>query len=186
MTAPELWGVIQAEGSGVTGTRSDGSLYEAKRLSTVAPGGFYTLLSLPPGVNRATTLAFARAQVGDRYGYLTDASEAIDIASPDWFHFPFRRPGTWICSALGMESVRAGGGIYDWPDIYNVTPAEGYGALIDGGAKVITIADAQPGDVGFCHSKGVIGKGIRVAQWFDGEKWATYNHMFVLDRQWPA
>jgi len=103
--------VIQAEPSGVTND---------KTIDTV---GEYELITPPSNVNVDNMLTFARSQVGSRYGWLSILSIVFDIATPSWF-WSVRRPHTWICSALVAESLRAGGWIVDWGDIYCVTPAQ--------------------------------------------------------------
>ena len=173
--------VIQAEAHGVTGTRPDGTPFLARSLEDVAPRGWYRLLRLPPGTDRARVLEFGRHEVGNRYGFLTIASIGIEKATPIWLHVPFRRPGTWVCSALGAEAVARGGWYHRWPDIYSVTPAEAMHALLESGAVEITAEEAQPGDVGFCHSAGFVGAAIRFAQ--RGLPDADINHMFIIDRR---
>ena len=73
------------------------------------------------------SVEFAKAQVSDPYGYLTILSIAVNIVAP-WF-LTVRKPGTWICSALVAESLRAGGWLHDWQDIYMVSPAQLYDAV---------------------------------------------------------
>jgi len=42
----------------------------------------------------------------------------------------------------------------------------------------------QTGDLVFCHTTGLIGRAIRVAQYFDGDgKFSKWNHVAILDRQ---
>jgi hypothetical protein len=103
--------IIQAEPSGVT----DDKLIESV--------GSYTLVEPHLTHDRADILAFARAQVGSHYGWGSILSVALDIMTPNWFP-SFRRPGTWICSALVGESLRFGGWLKSWKDIYTVTPAQ--------------------------------------------------------------
>lgn len=107
------WTVIQAEGRGVT----RGTL-----LSTMAPGGGYAVVPLPEDVCRDDVLAFARAQVGDPYGFVTIASIVLTILSPTFLNVA--APGTWICSALAAESLRCGGWIHNWPSVSQVSPAQ--------------------------------------------------------------
>ena len=101
--------VIQAEAKGVTND---------KPLSSV---GLYELVS--PDINVNTALSFVRAQVGKRYGWLSIVSIVFDVITPDWAP-AVRRRNTWICSALVAESMRAGGWLANWGDIYIVTPAQ--------------------------------------------------------------
>jgi len=103
--------VIQAEARGVT---------DDKALHTV---GRYTLVDMPRHVDVEDALHFAREQVGSSYGWLTILSIAIDIVTPFWF-VAFRRGNSWICSALVGESLRAGGWVRNFADVYCVTPAQ--------------------------------------------------------------
>lgn len=112
------WTVIQAEGCGVT---------EGAPLSQVAPGGSYEVLRLPGQLTRAKVLTFARAQVGRRYGFVTIASILVTLFTPRFFNVML--PGTWICSAVAAESWRFAGWYHDWPDIYQVSPAQLWVAL---------------------------------------------------------
>jgi hypothetical protein len=103
--------VIQAEPRGVTND---------KTIDTV---GEYQLVSVDNIANADDVLTFARKEVGSRYGWLSIVSIAIDIVTPNWFP-AFRRPYTYVCSALGAEALRAGGWIHRWADVYTVTPAQ--------------------------------------------------------------
>ncbi len=107
------WTVIQAEARGVT---------RGAKLASVAPGGSYVVLAAPAGTDRTAVLAFARAQVGRRYGFLTIASALVTILLPSFLDVML--PDTWICSALTAESWRCGGWVHNWPDLYQVSPAE--------------------------------------------------------------
>lgn len=107
------WIVGQAEGHGVTCD---------KTLASIAPGGTYEIVPLPPGVDRAKVLEFLRAQVGRPYGFLTIVSIVITLISPKFLNVML--PDTWICSAVVAEGLRAGGWIHNWPDVYQVTPAQ--------------------------------------------------------------
>lgn len=106
--------LIQAEAKGVTND---------KTLASVAPGGKYVLIEPPHDIDVDDMLAFARQEVGSQYGWLSIVSIALDIVLPLWF-VAFRRPSTWICSALIAESMRAGGWRREWADVYVVTPAQ--------------------------------------------------------------
>lgn len=108
------WVVIEATARGVT----------SGYLSTIAPGGRYEVVALPLGVDAAKVLAFARAQVGVRYGFVTIASIALNLLTPSFFRLDVRRSGTWICSALGATSMLAGGWLHPVRDYYQITPAE--------------------------------------------------------------
>jgi hypothetical protein len=122
--------VIQATIRGVTNTA---------RLDEVAPGGSYTLITPPAGVDVDKLLEFCRAQVGVQYGILTIAAIAIDVVT--WNFVPaFRgaRKNSWICSALIEEALRYAGWYYPWVDIYQIFPDEGYNALVSVGAKAFS------------------------------------------------
>jgi hypothetical protein len=112
------WTVIQAEAHGVT---------RDKRLHHIAPGGVYEVVP-SPAPHPETSVAFAKSHVGDGYGFVTIASILATLLTPRFFNVML--PGTWICSALAAESLRAGGWLRSWPDIYTVTPAELYDALV--------------------------------------------------------
>jgi len=107
------WVVGQAEARGVT---------LGATLATVAPGGSYEIVPVPAGVDRAKELEFLRAQVGRRYGFVTIASILITILTPVFLNV--MASDTWICSAVTAEGLRAGGWIHNWPDIYQVNPAQ--------------------------------------------------------------
>ncbi len=177
------WTVVQAEAHGVTGTRPDGTPFLARRLDTVAPGGWTCLVRPPGGVEPARTMGFARGEVGAAYGFATVAATAVDILTPTWFHVPLRRPGTWICSALVGEALRCGGWYARWPDIYQVTPAQLMSALLASGGREIEVADAQPGDVGFAHGAGFLSGAIRFGQHLARESDWQVNHAFLVDRR---
>ena len=113
--------VIQATLKGVTDT---------ERLDSVAPGGTYTLVPTPEGVDPTQTLAFAKAQVGIEYGFWTIIAISLDIVTWQWFpSFRGARKQSWICSALVCEALRFGGWLHPWVSIYTVTPAQGWDAL---------------------------------------------------------
>ena len=101
--------IIQAEPHGVTND---------KTIDTV---GEYRVVTPPADVDKV--LAFARGEVGRRYGWLSILTIAFDIATPPWLP-SLRRPDTWVCSALVGEALRAGGWVQSWPDVYCVTPAQ--------------------------------------------------------------
>jgi hypothetical protein len=114
--------VIQAEAHGVTGKG-----FHRRTLDQVSPGGTYEVVQPPSTTSRVRILAFARAQVGTPYGFFTILSEVCNTVSPQWM--TFRWTNSWICSALAAESLRFGGWLHNWPDIYQVTPSELYVAL---------------------------------------------------------
>jgi hypothetical protein len=107
------WSVIQAEARGVT---------QGAKLSTVAPGGRYVVVSALPVADDESALNFARAQVGRRYGFLTIASIVTTVLLPKFVNVML--PDTWICSALAAEALRCGGWVHNWPDVYQVSPAQ--------------------------------------------------------------
>ena len=114
--------IIQATLRGVT---------ETARLSEVAPGGSYLTMPPPDGVDRHEMLVFAKSQVGIEYGFWTILAIALDIVTWDWFPaFRGARKQSWICSALVEESMRYGGWLRHWIDIYTVTPAQSYLAIL--------------------------------------------------------
>ena len=107
--------VIQATAKGVT---------DNAYLDDIAPGGKYEILSLPVGVDRQKFLFFMASQVGDKYGFLTIVSCALDMYLPD--AICLRRANTWICSGLVAGALWFGGykGATKWPDLYTVTPSQ--------------------------------------------------------------
>ena len=112
--------VVQAEGHGVT-SRWMRSVHEVAPVVELVPC---------PAPDWQRVVEFADAQVHDDYGFLTIFSIACSIVAP-WF-LTIRQPGTWVCSALAGECLRAGGWLHDWPDVYQVSPAQLYGAVKDG------------------------------------------------------
>lgn len=87
----------------------------------------YELVSLPSTCSSGMAWIFANAQVGDKYGWVTDVSMGLNMLTPD--RFSLRKPGTWQCAALVAEALRFGGWLHDWPDIYALFPAQVYEAL---------------------------------------------------------
>jgi hypothetical protein len=116
------WWVIQADAHGVTGSRNDGTTFHPRKLSEVAPGGWYVLVDPPPGTDVETGLAWLRGEVGDEYGFLVIASILATFAIPGQT-VNVMLSYTWICSALAGEYLRAGGWSHRWADIYQVRPA---------------------------------------------------------------
>lgn len=124
------WYVIQAEAKGVT---------KDKRLSTIAPGGAYVVVPSPCNnikgcVTTEDQLDFAIAQVGDKYGFLTIASIVVSLLLPRFINVML--PNTWICSAVAAESLRCGGWVHNWPNIYQVSPAQLWEAVSPVGVKL--------------------------------------------------
>jgi hypothetical protein len=114
---PANWTVLQAEGKGVA----------AAALSSVAPGGNYEIVRLPVTCEASKVTKFMRAQTGSRYGFVTVASILVTLLTPRFFDV--MKPGTWICSAVAAESMRYGGWLHNWGDLYTVSPAELWVAL---------------------------------------------------------
>ncbi len=115
------WYVIQAEIRGVTDTC---------KLIDVAPGGKFIVVEPPIECDREKILEFNRAQVGTRYSLLTILAIAIDIVTWNWVPaFSNSRRRSWVCSGLVNESMRYAGWLYEWVNIYIVTPQQGYFAL---------------------------------------------------------
>jgi hypothetical protein len=112
------WALIQALGSGVVMDRETG-------VSRLSQYHHYSIVSCP--ADRQLTLEFARAQEGRRYGFVSIISFLITMFSPGFVNVML--PQTWICSALVAESLRYGAWLHDWPDIYQVTPAQLWLAL---------------------------------------------------------
>lgn len=94
--------------------------------------GEYVLVAPPEEVNVDEMMTFLKAQVGSSYGILSILCIALDLIT--WNAAPsLRRRGTWICSALVAESLRAGGWFIpesNYGDIYTVTPAQLWSTLI--------------------------------------------------------
>ena len=97
------------------------------KLEDVAPGGTYFTVAPPGGVDRVKIVEFAAKRVGDPYGVGTIAAIAFDLLSWNWIPSlrGARRP-SWVCSALVAETLRFGGWDHqpEWPDVYEVTPAQ--------------------------------------------------------------
>jgi hypothetical protein len=79
-----------------------------------------------PG-DRTRTVAFARSQVGHKYGFITILSFLLTLFTPGFINVML--PKTWVCSALAGESLRFGTWLHDWPDVYQVSPAQLWCAL---------------------------------------------------------
>jgi hypothetical protein len=112
------WTLIQALSDGVVedkpGKPSRLSHYDGYVIAT-CPG------------DRTLTVSFARAQVGHKYGFITILSFLITLFTPGFINVML--PKTWVCSALAGESLRYGNWLHDWPDIYQVSPAQLWCAL---------------------------------------------------------
>ena len=114
--------VLQATMRGVTNTAT---------LDDIAPGGSYWLLTVPKETDVVKMLRFGRAQIGERYGFLTVAAIALDILSWSWVpSFRGARKASWECAALTGEMLRFGGWLYNWRDVYDVMPQELFDVLV--------------------------------------------------------
>ena len=114
--------VLQATMRGVTNTAT---------LDDIAPGGSYWLLTVPKETDVVKMLRFGRAQIGERYGFLTVAAIALDILSWSWVpSFRGARKASWECAALTGEMLRFGGWLYNWRDVYDVMPQELFDVLL--------------------------------------------------------
>lgn len=114
------WTLVQALTHGVVEDR----VGQPSRLSHYER---YVVVANP--ADRERTLQFARSQIGYKYGFLTVMSFIFTLLSPRFFNIML--PRTWICSALAAESLRYGAWLHDWPDIYQVSPAQLWCALED-------------------------------------------------------
>jgi hypothetical protein len=103
---------------------------ERVRLSDVAPGGSFVIVSADSfrsidgrPIDRARILAEGNRRLGEEYGFVTIASEVVNLTTPRALRLDFRRPGSLICSAYAALMLHAGGAAID-VDLYNITPAE--------------------------------------------------------------
>ena len=98
---------------------------ELTRIDKVAPGGSFTTLPAPDGIDRARAVDYAKKQIGTEYGVTTIFSIAFNLLVP-FIRLDFRRNNTLVCSALGARSWEHGG--WDCPtDPFQVAPGELYG-----------------------------------------------------------
>ena len=118
------WALIQALQVGVVVDRDESP-------SRLSEHRHFRVVSCPG--DRERTLTFARAQEGHRYGFVTILSFVITLFTPRFINVML--PRTWICSALAAESLRYGAWLHDWPDIYQVSPAQLWLALEDEAPK---------------------------------------------------
>ena len=111
------WVIIEAEAHGVRTAFLDsvGDYIIVSADSFPLSGGSSKTL------DRAAMLSFARAAIGARYGFLTIACIVINIFTPRIISF--RRPGTLICSGLGMRALEHGGAVSP-VDPFQITPGE--------------------------------------------------------------
>ena len=126
------WQVGQAIAHGVD---------DSHRLSTIAPGGKYEIVSMDSfptitgkPIDRESALATLRSQVGKRYGYATIAAEVFDILTPHFLNIEFRQDDTWICSALYLWGLHSGGADIGDVDVYHGMPAAV--ALLSSGVRM--------------------------------------------------
>jgi len=115
------WQVGQAIAHGVDNSH---------RLSTIAPGGKYEIVSMNSfttitgkPVDRDSVLATLRSQVGKEYGYLTIGAEVFNILTPHAINVEFRQDDTWICSGLYAYGLHSGGASIP-TDLYHTMPAQ--------------------------------------------------------------
>jgi uncharacterized membrane protein len=96
------------------------------KLADVAPRGYTTIVPCPTNVDKVKAVDYALRQVGVKYSVATIFSIALNILTPSWLRFDFRRQGTaLICSALVARAWEHGG--WDVPgdfDPYQVSPAQ--------------------------------------------------------------
>lgn len=104
---------------------------DVAHVDEIARGCPFTVFACPKGVARSKVVVQADKFVGIEYGVLTIVSIALNILTPRFLRVSFRAGGdpTLICSALGALCLHAGGWLHEWPDFYQVTPADLVGAL---------------------------------------------------------
>ncbi len=112
------WIILQANDKGVGLSGS---------LSGLQMKGKVCVVPAPVGVDTELQLDFLHNQIGSRYGFLTAVSIVFTLLLPRFINVML--PNTWICSALAAEGLRAGGWLHNWPDLYQVTPAQLFEAL---------------------------------------------------------
>ena len=91
----------------------------------------HAVVAPPLGVDVKKLVEFNKAQLGSSYGVLSILCIATDLITGDWFP-SLRRDGSWICSALTAEGLRAAGWFTpasNFGDIYTPTPAQVWLAL---------------------------------------------------------
>lgn len=121
--------VIQAEMAGVTDTATYEDILSHDICYVVKP---------PRQLNLKKVVQFAEAQVGISYGLWTDIGIGIDMVTWQWVPaFRGARKPSWICSALGTESLRFGGWLHNCIDIYTITPQQSKDALLSDGGIVL-------------------------------------------------
>jgi hypothetical protein len=122
--------VIQAEMRGVTNRMFLSDLREINESVTI--------VKPPPEVRLSDVVKFANSQVGICYGLWTDVGIGIDMVTWQWVPaLRGARKPSWICSALGGESLRFGGWLNNCIDIYTRTPQQVKDALLTSGGVVV-------------------------------------------------
>jgi hypothetical protein len=109
---PAFWTVLEASARGVVVTSMQ---------SAVGRGSF-DVVRLPTAANPRSVVKFMRTQTGSHYGFLTLLSILLTLFTPRFVNIML--PGTWICSAVAGEGMRFAGWLKNWPDIYQVSPAQ--------------------------------------------------------------
>lgn len=116
---PAKGSIYQAEARGVI--YIDDALEGESNFEIFPLGGFPTFDGLT--IDPVKVLAFAKAQVGDRYSFLTIASIIVNLLTPRFLHLDFRKDRTYICSGLVACALWAGGA-YLVSDPFAFMPSE--------------------------------------------------------------
>lgn len=116
------WSLIQAHSHGVVRDTPE----TPSRFNPVVQAGTYEIVPAPPGVDRVKTIEFMLSQVGRKYGFITIASIAVTLWTPQFINVML--PCTWICSAVAAQAWAWGGWKQQWCDIYQVSPGQFYAA----------------------------------------------------------
>ena len=111
-TPPQIE-VVQAEAHGVMRTTLD----------QVAPGGSFAILACPSGVARELVVDEALALIRTKYAFTSVISTFFNLL-PLPIRLDVRTQSTLICSAVCALALFNGGWERQWPDLYQVTPAE--------------------------------------------------------------
>ena len=92
----------------------------------VSPRGYSVIRPAPASVDRVKAVDYALRQVGVKYSVATIFSIALNILTPSWTRFDFRRHGNaLICSALVARAWEHGGwNIPGGYDPFQVTPCQ--------------------------------------------------------------
>lgn len=111
-------------GQALSGGVEIGQLLSARGLGIeIVPLEAFPVLVAGETLDRDRHLANLRAEVGDKYGFLTIASVVVNILTPKWVRLDFRRSSTWICSGLFSWGLHGAGGLIE-SDVYQIMPAE--------------------------------------------------------------